>query len=103
MGSAERTLDAEVREEMLELEDVHMPGSQRAAVDIAAAERLRESGVLTEDDMRLCQSALCCFLIFHTCFHIFLASGVRLCFRALALICRISLLSWHIKVFFLPL
>ena len=36
---------------MLELEDVHMPGSQRAAVDIAVAERLRESGVLTEDDI----------------------------------------------------
>ena len=51
MGNGERTLDTETREEVLELEDVRLPGSQRAAVDIAVAERLRESGVLTEDDI----------------------------------------------------
>ena len=50
-GNGERASDTRTREEMLELEDVHMPGSQRAAVDIAVAERLRESGVLTEDDI----------------------------------------------------
>ena len=35
----------------LEIEDIHTAGTQRAAVDAAVASTLRESGVLTEDDI----------------------------------------------------